>query len=508
MYLGDFATGKTIHCLFTTNAADGSAVAPSTGFESADVILYKDGSATQRTSQAGWTMTSPFDAITGLHLLSIDTSDNTDAGFYASGHDYTLVLSPDTETVDGKTVVAVIGRFSIENRSPLRPATAGRTLNVSAGGAGDANAVQQNGTNLPSVSGTTGLPPVDVQGINDVAADADAIAGNVSTLASRLTAGRATGLDHLDADVSSRAAASAYTAGRAALIDHLDADVSSRATNAGAAAQVTTDHGAGSYVDSGLNANVANWGGSAVPALSPVTGLVPVDIQAINDDAAPANTLAADIADIGADVDIIEGFGAPPSAATIAGQVTTDHGAGSYVDSGAPPSAAAIAAQITTDHGVGSYVDTGVSGTDVNVISWGGDAVPALSPVSGLVPVDVQAVNDNVTSADDLAGVPTAVSNIGTDVDNIQIGVDQANDVLAAIEPLISRILGLNGDNWVLDGLTYDADENLETATAYVYDTRAHAITNDHVTGLTAKYDLQNTVVAGLLTLSKQLRNV
>lgn len=96
--------GTTVRFKFTTNAADGSAVAPLSAFEAADVIIYKDGSATQRTSTAGWTMTSPFDLITGLHQIAIDLSDNTDAGFYAVGSDYEVVLSPD-ETVDGVVVV-------------------------------------------------------------------------------------------------------------------------------------------------------------------------------------------------------------------------------------------------------------------------------------------------------------------------------------------------------------------------------------------------------------------
>lgn len=112
-YLGSFNTGSTVYLYFTTHAQTGAAVAPSSAFESADVRIYKNGSATQRTSEAGYTMTSPFDSITGLHLLSIDLSDNTDAGFYAAGNEYTVVLSPD-ETVDSLAVVKVLATFSIE----------------------------------------------------------------------------------------------------------------------------------------------------------------------------------------------------------------------------------------------------------------------------------------------------------------------------------------------------------------------------------------------------------
>lgn len=102
----------TVALYFTTHAADGSPVAPSSAFEAADVKLFKNGSDVERTSNSGWTMTSPFNAITGLHRLLIDLSDNTDAGFYAAGATYAAVLNPD-ETVDGLSVVKVIGEFSI-----------------------------------------------------------------------------------------------------------------------------------------------------------------------------------------------------------------------------------------------------------------------------------------------------------------------------------------------------------------------------------------------------------
>lgn len=116
-YGGDFAIGSTVNFTITTNAATGAAVAPSSAFEAADLIIYKGSSATQRTSSAGVTMTSPFDSITGLHMVSIDTTDNTDAGFWVAAADYHVILSPDTETVDSVAVVKEVFHFSIENRS-------------------------------------------------------------------------------------------------------------------------------------------------------------------------------------------------------------------------------------------------------------------------------------------------------------------------------------------------------------------------------------------------------
>ena len=115
-YMGDYADDSTVRIFFTTSDGSGGAVAPSTAFEAADVVIYKNNSATQKATSNGITMTSPFDSVTGLHLVEIDCSNDTgDAGFWATGNDYSVVLSPD-ETVDSQTVVAAIAQFSIENR--------------------------------------------------------------------------------------------------------------------------------------------------------------------------------------------------------------------------------------------------------------------------------------------------------------------------------------------------------------------------------------------------------
>jgi hypothetical protein len=52
-------------------------------------------------------MTSPFDTLTGVHDVDIDLTDNTDAGFYAAGSFYSVVLSPD-ETIDSQTITGVV----------------------------------------------------------------------------------------------------------------------------------------------------------------------------------------------------------------------------------------------------------------------------------------------------------------------------------------------------------------------------------------------------------------
>ena len=111
-YMGDYNTGAIVRKLWSTSGADGSSITRATD---GTLKIYKDGSATQRTSLSGVTQTEDFDGDTGVHYIAIDLSDNTDAGFYAAGHDYDVVMS--AMTIDGKTVNAPVLSFSIENRN-------------------------------------------------------------------------------------------------------------------------------------------------------------------------------------------------------------------------------------------------------------------------------------------------------------------------------------------------------------------------------------------------------
>lgn len=116
-YLGDFPTGATVYVPFHTFNAAGASVTI-TGLAVTDIEIYKDGGTTQRSSDAGYTLLDTdgidFDGITGIHGFKVDLSDNTDAGFYAAGHDYTIVVS--SITVDSQTVSFVAATFSIQNR--------------------------------------------------------------------------------------------------------------------------------------------------------------------------------------------------------------------------------------------------------------------------------------------------------------------------------------------------------------------------------------------------------
>lgn len=174
-YLGDYRAGATVHFKFTTNQGDGARVEPSSALEAADLLIYKDGGATPRASTSGVTITSAFNSKTGLTHVAIDLSDNADAGFYAAGSDYTVVLYAD-ETIDNVLATAVVAHFSIDNRALLRPTTAQRTLDVTATGAAgvDLGNVENQSTVL-ALSGTT------IKDATDVSTLLSTVAGYVDT---------------------------------------------------------------------------------------------------------------------------------------------------------------------------------------------------------------------------------------------------------------------------------------------------------------------------------------
>jgi hypothetical protein len=85
------------------------------GLAVTDIEIYKDGSVTQRASDAGYTLLDTdgidFDSVTGIHGFSINLSDNTDAGFYSVGPWYHVVVS--SVTIDAQTVNFIAAAFRI-----------------------------------------------------------------------------------------------------------------------------------------------------------------------------------------------------------------------------------------------------------------------------------------------------------------------------------------------------------------------------------------------------------
>lgn len=107
--------GDVLPVFFDTFAGSTGASITMSGLAVTDIEIYKDGSTTQRASDAGYTLLDTdgidFDGLTGIHGFSIDTGDNTDSGFYTVGAWFTVVVS--AITVDSQTVSFIACQFRL-----------------------------------------------------------------------------------------------------------------------------------------------------------------------------------------------------------------------------------------------------------------------------------------------------------------------------------------------------------------------------------------------------------
>lgn len=154
---GGIPLGSVLPVFFDSYAGSTGASATISGLSVTDIEIYKGVSMTQRSSDNGYTLLDTdgidLDGITGINGFSIDTGDNSDAGFFAAGSFYNVVVS--AITVDSQTVNFVAATFRVVAAEgtagtpvadatrwnnlptvelPLVPTTAGRKLDVSAGG--------------------------------------------------------------------------------------------------------------------------------------------------------------------------------------------------------------------------------------------------------------------------------------------------------------------------------------------------------------------------------------
>jgi len=175
-YHGDIRLGDTIDIKFTTTAA--STGAPTTLSGTPVISAYPGNSTTQLT--AGITLTVDFDSVTGLNNVRVVASSGNG---YATATNYALVIT--TGTVGGTSAVGyVVGTFSIENRSAVMPTTAGRTLDVSAGGEAGVD-----WANVGSQSTSVNLSGTTTNVVNTASAvtTVNGLASNVITAAATAT---------------------------------------------------------------------------------------------------------------------------------------------------------------------------------------------------------------------------------------------------------------------------------------------------------------------------------
>lgn len=159
IHLGNVPAGTTLYVPFHTFNSSGASVTIS-NFAVGDIGIYKNGSTTQRSSTNGFTLLDTdgidFDSLTGIHGFSVDLSDNTDAGFYAVGSFYWIVVGP--ITANTQTVQFVAATFRIvtaENTSGLPVIDVAKINNVSTSSVTTVNA--NVGTTQPvNFTGTGG----------------------------------------------------------------------------------------------------------------------------------------------------------------------------------------------------------------------------------------------------------------------------------------------------------------------------------------------------------------
>lgn len=107
---GDIQAGETVNAFFSTSNQAGAAATITSGAAK----IYKNG--TTSSSTTGVTLTTDVDSETGFHRVTVTTS--SDGSFYSVGSAFSIVVSG---TVDSQSVRAVIGTFTVQNRTSAGP---------------------------------------------------------------------------------------------------------------------------------------------------------------------------------------------------------------------------------------------------------------------------------------------------------------------------------------------------------------------------------------------------
>lgn len=147
-------SGDVLPIMFDTFDGGTGASVTMSGLAVTDIEIYKDGGTTQRASDAGYTLLDTdgidFDTITGIHGFSIDTGDNTDAGFYTVGAWFHVVVS--AITVDAQTVNFIAAAFrlmpaeGVAGKPKVDVDTFGGTAGTFSGGRPEVNTTHVGGT--------------------------------------------------------------------------------------------------------------------------------------------------------------------------------------------------------------------------------------------------------------------------------------------------------------------------------------------------------------------------
>jgi hypothetical protein len=407
VHLGFYNTSTSrtsVRFQFTTHEAAGGNVAPSSGFEAADIRIYRAAdssatSATQRSSANGITMTSPFDSLVGVHDVVIDLTDNSDSGFYAAGYQYTVILAPD-ETVDGQTITGIVlAYFEIGvpavNTTLIEGSDA--TNQIRDAVVDDATRIDASALNTASTRVATALPNA-------------APAGNG-------------GLPTVNA--------SNYIAGIAGTLNTLDAlDTAQDSQHSATQSALTT-------IDGIVDDILVDTGTTLPGTLTTIAGYIDTEVSAI---LADTNELQTDWANGGRLDLLIDGIKAVTDALPDGGALTTIDG---NIDSILEDTGTTLPGTLTT---IDSVVDDIKAVTDLLPDSG---ALSSLATASALSTVDevvdaIKAVTDLLPDAGALSSLATAsaLSTVDGNVDAIKAQTDQITFTDGNVDANIEMVIG------------------------------------------------------------------
>src|SRR3990167_6121194 len=168
---GRVALGTVLPFMFTTYDGATGASEEGSGLAVTDIEIYKAGvGLTQRSSDAGYALLDAdghaLDSIVGLAGFTVDTGDNTDAGFFVAGGYYIGVVA--SVTVDAQTVNFIAGTFSL-----------GPTLTVA--GVEEVDVTHWLGTAAATPT-VAGVPEVDLTHVAGSTTNVSALATNVDAI--------------------------------------------------------------------------------------------------------------------------------------------------------------------------------------------------------------------------------------------------------------------------------------------------------------------------------------
>src|SRR3990167_1108863 len=274
----DYALETTFDVKFTTRRF--STGAPFTLAGTPVISAYVGNSLTQIT--AGITLTVDFDGVTGLNNVRVVA---TAANGYDAGSNYQLVIT--TGTVGGTSVVGyVVAEFGLEARSALRPTTAGRTLDVSAGGEAGLD-----WANVGSPTTTVGLSGTTVKTATDVETKVDTVDTNVDAILVDTGTTLQAELDAIEAAVITNAAGVDIAADIIALKAETAAILVDTGTTLDAALAVVDGNVDAILVDTGTTLQAELDGIQAdtediqarIPAALSAAGNIKADVKEVND---------------------------------------------------------------------------------------------------------------------------------------------------------------------------------------------------------------------------------